>query len=174
MNNRQCISLFFFAFLVLSCSHPATCQEPLVLQNEFLRAEFSGRGLSTLEDRRTGYRIRLTGETFALSLSGTEWSQAGLTAGNTTVDRDSLVFVYSSNLYTVTVLYGLKPEWRFLTKRIIVEPASPAAEFRVNRIDAFQARLDTPPLAEQPLPPPPSRSSGSWGTLLRFPGNEAK
>ncbi len=171
-NHIPWIGTFLAVLCIITSPCQVSAQDVQVLQNDLLRAEFSNHSLSALVDRKTGFRLRLADETFSLILSGTEWNQRNLSPGKWTMAGDNILFIYVSNQYSVKVIYELRAGWRFITKRIVVEPLGGATEFRVNRISAFQASVEPAPVDELSLPAPPSRTSGNWGTFLRFARNQ--
>jgi hypothetical protein len=73
------------------------------------------------------------------------------------------VIEYRTLQYDLKVIYELRPDWRFLTKQLVVEPLS-RGDYRINEVQAFSAILQ--PAAQDELP---LSARGSWGTLYRYP-----
>ncbi len=148
--------------LALAVSLPSLVLATPVLSNQFLRAEFSGPRLAALVDARTGFRLRFESDDSSLKVGGRMVVLTRLPAADVKSSMNTLSFVYNDLEYTIKVIYELRPDWRFLSKQIVIEPAG-RGEYRVNEIAAFRSRIGPAIRDELPL-----SARATWGAALRF------
>ncbi|MBZ5495072.1 MAG: hypothetical protein LAP85_01605 [Acidobacteriia bacterium] len=162
MNNPGLKIWWALAFILFPARpHLAAGQAVPILANEFLRAEFSASRLTALVDARTGFRVRFADEAFSLTVAGEKITAQNLTWIDMMGSNWRVSVSYRGSHFTVDVIYELSPGCRFLSKQIVVQPLDPA-DYRVNEVEAFAARIEPASRQEVPL------TRGTWGTLLRF------
>ena len=164
------ILLGIAVFAALAVRTAAGAPEQFRLSNEFFRAEFDGRSLVALVDARTGNAVRFADESFAVKIDKEKIDGALLSSAEVKNEKERLTFLYASPRYKIKVVYELKAGWAFLSKQLFIEPVQPA-DFRVNEVDAFTAKMTRPVREQLPL------SDGRFGIILRFskdPGPQAR
>lgn len=167
MKQKSAHTITLAALLCVVLPQAAAAQATRSLSNDYLRAEFSADHLTSLVDRASGFRALFRNETFSLTIGGEKLDPSGLKLNNTQLTDTNITYIYNSLRYTLHVIYELRPGRRFLTKQIVIHPAG-AGDYRVNEVEAFRGVMQPTPAGEMPIPPPPSRTSGNWGNLLRY------
>jgi hypothetical protein len=138
----------------------------LVLANENLRADFMGDGLRTIQDKHSGHKLTFEDRGFTVIVDGRPFGPRQFPKYELSIGREALTYVYDAGTFKIRLVYELKPNWRFLSKQLFLEPAGPAP-IRVREIRAFDAALDVAPREELRL------SDGRFGLLLRFMDEKA-
>ena len=145
-----------FAILFLSSGGRAE-----VIENDLLRAEFDGRGLTSLCDKAVKAPIQIERDGFSVAAEdGTVDSGFQDPAGAPEVTATGVTYRYENGPWRARVVYTLEAGRRFVTKQIFVEGRA-EQERRMYRIEMFRGRLGTEVAEELRI-----RS----GTLLRFAG----
>jgi hypothetical protein len=135
--------------------------EDATLQNGRVRAVFAGGRLVSLADLRSGDSVRFGDEQFGVTVNGRP-VDLSTTSPSLQLGRDTLAVTYAAPDATVTVLYELRADWGFVSKRLRIEPPA-MAEFRVNEVRTWAATIDLMPAGTLPL------SEGRFGTIVRMP-----
>ena len=105
-------------------------------------AEFNDRGLVSLRDNATRFTYRFTRDDFAIRIGGRTYESSSMGTPVQTPLEWTLVFSYEAGPLSIDVVYELRPEWRFLSKQIVVRAGT---KFQVEEIAVFEDRLaDTP------------------------------
>ena len=140
----------------------AASQPGPYLANENLRADFAGVRLVGLTDLKSGFKLRLTDESFLLAVDGENISPENLRLDSFNYSRSSLSIHYGGLRHRVNVIYELLPGWKFLAKQIAIEPMQPK-DLRIEQVQGFAAGMDPDATEEIPL-----SQGNTWGTLLRY------
>ncbi len=135
--------------------------EDATLQNGRVRAVFAGGRLVSLADLRSGDSVRFGDEQFGVTVNGRP-VDLSTASPSLQLGRDTLAVTYAAPDATVTVLYELRADWGFVSKRLRIEPPA-MAEFRVNEVRTWAATIDPMPAGTLPL------SEGRFGTIVRMP-----
>ena len=162
MTSRRCTR--FAIAVALTIAGRSSSGQALV--NAYVRADFDDRGLHALTDlasRRTyaferdGFSVAIDAETFAAEALPRPTRQVG---------PEQITYRYLTGPVTLLVRYELRPEWRFLSKRIEVQRSG---IFRVRNVELFRETLeDTPTSAYEPPSARANLQTGVYGTALRF------
>ncbi|MFC1601503.1 hypothetical protein ACFL34_04060 [Candidatus Sumerlaeota bacterium] len=122
--------------LTMSCS----VTETITLENDVIRAELTAKGLSQIHDKQLGFTIGLDSDSFSLTVNDDVIESAALTAKLSKQDKTSVDYVYDTGKWTVTVVYELKPTWRFVSKQLMVT-AKDGSDYNVKSIKLFDGKL---------------------------------
>jgi hypothetical protein len=133
----------------------------LTLENENLRAEFNDHGLVSLAGIKTNRKVVFSGDPTSLTVDGTKISVETLGLAEMETKPARLTYRFTQDPYTIEVVYELRPGWGFLTKQVILTPAT-SSVFHVNEVSALAASLNHPILDELRL------AEGKWGSFCRF------
>lgn len=140
------LRISWLSLTLAACAWPPLAGSQ-VLQNGLLRADFNERGLVALHRLPEQHRVVLGHDRTALFLGDdcvdTEFQAAVLE----TAESGRVVYRVQSGRWTARVVYELRPDWHFLTKHVEVT-AGGEREFRVRRIDLFNAQLAVEPSSE--------------------------
>ena len=129
-------AVFLLAWPCLAGSRPGP-----FLENENLRADFAGVRLVALTDLKSGFQLRLSDESFSLTVDGEKLGTGSLRLDGFNLNRSILSITYKGLRHKVNVLYELRPGWRFLTKQIAVEP-TPLKDLRIAEVKGFAAGME--------------------------------
>ncbi len=145
--------------------------QAVTLSNGRIVAELGARGLTSLTDRESGRVFGFEADGFALSLDGEPLMSAALPDPVRTVDSTRVRYAWNAAGYRLDVEYELRPEWRFLSKRILLT-ASPTPMYTVDSVTVFSVRLSEAP--SESVVPTYGRQNlglGDYGAALRLSGD---
>ncbi|MCX6904087.1 MAG: hypothetical protein NTW03_11565 [Verrucomicrobia bacterium] len=120
------------------------------LQNEFIRAEFDDRGLTALSDTAAQQTVHFMLDGFTVTTRAGAIESEGLKPLLERQSQQERIVRFEGEAWTVKVIYELRGGWRFVSKRIQVISKS-LANFQVERVEPFRARLREPVAQEQPI-----------------------
>ena len=129
------------------------------LQNDLVRAEFDGRGLTAIHDLAAKKAIVFERDSVAV-FAGDASIESDFLAAAVEKGEQTRTYRFESAPWTVTVVYELKPGWRFISKQVYVS-GSGKKDFRVRRIEMLRGQVATPIAECQRI---------RDGALLRFAG----
>jgi hypothetical protein len=104
---------------------------PVTLSNGRIAAEFGDRGLVSLTDAASRGTYRFAKEDFAVTLGGETFEGGALAVPSRSTGQDRVTYSYAAGPYRLEVVYELRPEWRFLSKQLIVA-AAPPGKFKLG------------------------------------------
>jgi len=160
--HRLRLSVVALPLSILTTASTIGCSSrEATLQNSRLRAEFAEGRLVSLVDAVTGEAVRFQDERFAVKVNG---ASVDLSTAKRSIrtERDSVAVTYAAQGATVTALYELRPDWGFVSKRLLIEPPT-SGTFRVNEVRTWAATMAPAPAGTLPL------SEGRFGTIVRWP-----
>jgi hypothetical protein len=162
--------IFFCVFATIGPFVPAAkCEH--VLSNEKVRAEFDGHGLASIEDLALGKSFHFREDNFSIVIDGREIRSEALATTGPRKGGNHLTYRYTSDLYTVEVVYELRPGWRFVSKQLFIT-GEPGSRFRVNRVTLFRVTLRSPTHDIYVVRrPKPRLETKDYGAFLRFDGS---
>jgi len=117
-----------------------------VLENDRLRAEFDGRGLTAVLDKATHKTVKFAEDGFAVFVGdqAIDSEFAALVADKPT--ETTRAYRAEGGGFAVRVVYELKPGWGFVSKQLFVSTTG-KKDFRVGRIEMFRGKTEG--IAEQ-------------------------
>ena len=156
------------AALLLACMAGAPDAAAQTLSNDLLSVKFGPRGIVSIEDKRADARYRFTQDEFAIAIDGTRYESADSAAPRRRGDENRVIYGWTAGPHAITVTYELKPDWRFVTKQIVVEQGS-LESFRVDEVVIFKSRL-AEPIAGAPIQQAERKDLGlgSYAAALRL------
>lgn len=139
------------------------------ISNERITAQIGDRGLTSLRDAASGATYHFGQDDFRLVLSGVRYDSASLPAPAVHAGDAGAEVVYQAGPYQVSVGYELRPDWRFLSKRISIT-SSLVAPFTIDEVAVFRSNIreeieDAYVIARGR----PNLGTGDYGACLRFP-----
>ncbi len=138
------------------------------LVNQFVRAEFGPRGLTTITDRADGHAYRFTGEGFAVTIDDRTIDGSSLAGPRWDAKSDRITYQYAAGEFTVRLTYEIRPGWHFVSKQIAIGGHGVRA-FRVRDITVFKDALADSPTGDfMPASARPSLQTGDYGATMRF------
>jgi len=114
--------------------------ETMTLENERVSIELGQRGLSQIHDRQEAHTLHFDSDTFSLEVNDDVIKSADLAAKRSRRGKTSVVYAYDTGQWTVTVVYELKPGWRFVSKQLTVT-STDGSDYTVKRITLFDGKL---------------------------------
>ena len=129
------VCLLLFASGMLQAAE----NDPLVLQNEYITAEFDGSGLALLHDKALGRTVQLRDDAFSITIDGKKISNESLKMTLVTQMQHRVAYAFKNGGYAVKVEYELQPGWRFISKQLFYGTNN--KEYRVDDITVFRAEL---------------------------------
>ena len=114
--------------------------ETMTLENEMLSVELGPRGLSQIHDKQAPHTLHFDSDHFSLTVNDDVIKSADLAAKRSARDKTSVVYAYDTGKWTVTVVYELKPSWRFVSKQLTVT-ATDGSDYTVKRMQLFDGKL---------------------------------
>ncbi|MEO8624653.1 MAG: hypothetical protein ABI625_26460, partial [bacterium] len=143
------------------------------LANNQLRVEFGPRGITAITDRAGARTHRFHADEFTVTIDKHSYESAALAAPSTRTTRDGIVYSYRADGVVIDVAYELKPQWRFVSKRISVTPAA-TKTYVVGDITIFRLSLAEDPLdVFKPTSARPTLGTFDYGAALRFAGGRS-
>jgi hypothetical protein len=133
------------------------------LSNGKLTVEFGERGMTALRDRATGAAYRFSKDDFSVTLDGKLYDSASLGKPDRLPGEGAMRYAYDAGRFRIDVTYELRPDWRFVSKRIRVT-SSAATTFHINEITVFRDELEASPQSGYTI----RRRMGDYGGCLRF------
>jgi len=143
------------------------------LANGQLRVEFGARGITAITDRAGGQTHRLNADDFTVTIDKRSYESTALATPTQRTSRNGVVYRYRADGVVIDVAYELKPDWRFVSKRISVMP-DVAKTFDVGDITIFRLSLAEEPLdVFSPASARPALGTFDYGAALRFVGGRS-
>lgn len=142
--------------------------QAVTLSNGRIVAELGARGITALTDLESGRVFGFSTDGFALSLDGEPLASESLRDPVRRADSTHVRYTWEAGGYRLEVEYELRPEWRFVSKRIAVVGA-PSGEYSVDAVTVFDAHLAEAP-AETVIPSydRPNLGTKDYGAMLRY------
>lgn len=113
------------------------------LRNQQVVAEFDERGLVRLSRPAARASLELAGDSASITVNGQNLAVPGLKLLSTKRRSHSLTYTYAADDKRLQVVYELKRDWEFVSKRLVLSlPAG--ATCRVDNIEVLRAELQTP------------------------------
>jgi hypothetical protein len=138
------------------------------LSNGQVSAEFGDRGLASLHDEASRATYHFNSEDFRISIGGQTYSSASLAAPERKSTESAVEYAYAAGPYKLAVIYELRPEWRFVSKQIVITDG-PKGRFKLDEIAVFTGSL-AEPVKEAHLiaRANPRLGTRDYGAFLRF------
>jgi hypothetical protein len=137
------------------------------LSNDRVSAEVGEHGLTVLRGARATYHF--SRDDFRVVLSGVTYDSASLPAPERRETDTSQVLIYQAGPYRIAVLYELRPDWHFVSKRLSIESSLPTP-FTIDEIALFRNTLrEEIENVHVIAPARPNLGTGDYGAALRFP-----
>jgi hypothetical protein len=168
------LALFYIPLLIGIC----TAQNKAELRNNYITAEFDGRGLISVVSRSSNEVVHLTHDEFSISIDDDRLDSSRIGPEVKPGPENTVTYRYSFRGYAINVIYELRPSWRFVTKQLQVVQA-PRSTYLVHivepsRLEVLEAisSLFTPGTYEPQLGHPDesrkSLSTQDFGAFLRL------
>ncbi len=110
------------------------------LENDHIRADFNGSGLTMIHDKTLSTDTALSGDGFSVTLNGSLINSASLTP---VIEEDSSsrrVFSFKSGTWTLRAVYELESGWRFVTKHLSIT-SSAGSTYQLGRLTLINSQL---------------------------------
>lgn len=160
-------SLSSVVALVACLSGTAAAPAPATLANAALTVTFDDRGLTSIVDASAGRRP-VSRDDFTITLSGRTYEGRSLAPPSRQTEPGRITYTFDVDGYRLEVVYELRPEWRFVSKQIVIARA-PSPTFTVGEVAVLRMTLADPVLGEYvPKSSRPSLQTGDYGACLRF------
>ena len=114
--------------------------ETITLENDVVRVQLTAKGLSQIHGKQLDSTIRFDSDSFSLTVNDDVIESAGLTAKLSKHDKSTVIYVYETDKWTVTVVYELKPTWRFVSKQLMVT-AKDGSDYNVKSIKMLEGKV---------------------------------
>lgn len=138
------------------------------LSNPKFSADFNERGLTSIHDEWSRGTFHFGVDDFRIVLNGQTYTSATLPAPVRTETEGAVSYAYTAGPYKLTVVYELRPEWRFLSKQIVITGA-PAGKFRLDEIAVFTGSIQEPIQEIKTISHRNNRlGTADYGACLRF------
>jgi len=118
-----------------------------VLENDYVRTEFDGRGIAVLYDKSSGQTVRFAEDGFSAGVDGDLLDSEMYTPEEESADSQRRVYRWVNGSRAVRVVYELQPDWRFVSKQINVSGEEKRAS-RIQRLELWRGQLDGLRMAE--------------------------
>ena len=130
------------------------------LTNQQLEAEFDDRGLVSIRDRGLDQAL-VVHDGFSITVGDVPIDGSALRKPTRDQKEVTITYRYESAPYTVEIVYELKPQWRFISKQLLLSVEGKPS-FHVGAVNGFRASIDRPIADEY------RHHGGSYGAFLRF------
>ena len=137
------------ALLLLAVSGTFVVRGANMLQNDLVRAEFDGRGLTALHDFDTRNTISFVKEGFSAVVNSNSVDSDALQPVLERQTEQTRIYRFDSAAWSIKAVYELKPGWRFVSKQLLISSKG-KRDFRVQRLEVFRGQI-TNSIAEQQL-----------------------
>ena len=164
--------LLLFSVFALWWLAPFTtrAQQRSWLANDVLRAELGDRGLTRLETAGSRSSFGFNSDEFSISIDGKTWRSEDLGRPKIRQQEHRFEYGYEAGGHALTVVYELRPGWRFVSKQIVVT-AVPGKNFRAGRIEVVRASLAEAPASVYVHKSRfPRLETRNYGAFLRLAG----
>ena len=131
-----------------------------------LTAEFDDRGLIAFRDNASGKSLQLAGDGFSVTIGGQQVDSASAEKITRRQAEGTVTYSYESGPYSIDVVYELKPQWRFISKQLLVRTKG-VQEYKVGSVEVLRAAV-VEPIADEYR-----HHGGSYGAFLRFSASGA-
>ena len=119
-----------------------THAEPIQLHNGLLSADFGDSGLTGLRLDHSPASLSFDGDTARLTIDGERLAIPTINRTATNHDEQSVTYTYALGDKQLQVKYELKPNWRFVSKQLLLTLPKDSA-CRVNDVEVFRSELHT-------------------------------
>lgn len=168
------------ALCVLTCTVASLGQTRVaaenVLNNGEIKVYFNDNGLAAIEDMAAFSAAgtasvvhRFAADDFSVTINNQKLTRAALRPLGVEKNGERIVYSFASGAYDIKAIYELKPGRRFVSKQIAIGSRE-RADFRVNRVEIFRARL-AEPISDAYVPKSryPQHGTKDYGVFLRLP-----
>ena len=137
------------------------------LVNRYVRATFGPHGLTGITDV-TGRRTFRLADGFSIALDDTVLASASLPVPRRETAGGIVRYRWHAGSHDLTLEYELRPEWHFVSKRLLVSTTG-NARFHVRDIAVIAAHLEEQPSGDfVPGSARPVLQTADYGIALRF------
>lgn len=136
---RPLIILTAMAFLQLVTNDPVRA-ESVRLANQHVQVELNERGLVSIQDLKSSAKLTFEEDASQLTIDGQTLNLSSLTAVKRDTGPQEVTYTFQVGTLSLQVQYELQPEWRFVSKRLVV--TLPSGEpYQIGIISVCQAKL---------------------------------
>lgn len=125
---------------VLMISIQATGKSINYIKNDKVVAGFNEKGLVSIYDKNIKEYVYLENDYTQLLIDSQLIDLNKISPVNIKTDKQSVSYFFTVNNYSIEIKYELLPEWRFVTKQILISSLS-RDEFFINNIQPLSAQL---------------------------------
>jgi hypothetical protein len=133
----------------------------LNLDNGEISADFGSAGLVKVTMLKSKHSIVLANDSATLTVDGERLAAPGLKLVDTRRQKESIAYTYRAGNKQLQVIYELKPDWRFVSKQLVLT-LPPGDAVRVDAAEVFRAEVKSPVAREH------KASAGSGAVFLRL------
>ena len=138
--------------------------QKFILKNDHLAARFNDKGLVQIMSKKNKRTYAFSNDNAIITVGGVTYDTSRMAPSQVNKSENVLSYLYSFNGNRLTVQYELNPDWLFLSKQLIFEPAD--ATYHVNDITVFKADIHSDISHENRI------YDGSRGAFLRLAPND--
>lgn len=128
-----------FLTVVLSCLIESVVFSE-ELRNDKIRAELGPDGLMSVYDILLEKAVRFKSDYWSITLDGQTIRSQDLRSVAIQSYKNGLCYVYNAEPFAIEVRYQLKPEWRFISKQIVVRHLN-SGDFHIDHVEVFHGNL---------------------------------
>ncbi len=156
------------ARLLLIAGVPAALAGAARISSGRIAAEFDEHGLTTVRSTDIPGTFRFARDEFAVTIDGKSYDSRTLPAPTQKTDDRRIDYTYKVGVFEFTVAYEVRPDWRFVSKQLVIESSSPA-KFRIDEIVLFRSAVrETVQEAHVIARARQNLGTGDYGACLRL------
>jgi hypothetical protein len=133
------IGLTAIAFLHLVTSDRVRA-ESIRLSNQHVQVELNDRGLVSLQDLKSSAKLTFEEDASQLTIDGQTLNLSGMTTVKREAGAQAATYTFQAGTRSLQVQYELQPEWRFVSKRLLVTLPS-GESCQIGNISVCQVKL---------------------------------
>lgn len=124
--------------LLLAAAAGATVAAAPRISSGRIAADFDERGLTTLRSTEIPGTFRFVKDDFSVTIDGKSYDSGTLPAPAQKADERRVYYTYKAGGFEITVAYEARPDWRFISKQLVIDSSTPA-KFKVDEIVLFRS-----------------------------------
>ena len=129
----------FFLLVILINIH-FTSMGVNYLKNDKIVARFNEKGLISIYDKSIDSYIYLENDNTQLTIDNQSIDFKDIAPVNIIIDKQAISYFFTKNSYSIEIKYELLPNWRFVSKQIIINSLS-QNKFVVNNIQPLSTQV---------------------------------
>jgi len=118
-HKMKTVRLLLTALIAMSATSEAA-DNKTTLDNGLLQVTLNEHGLEKIHDKKIDRTVRLASDHFSLTVDGHVIKSSSITPTVKKENDTTVTYAYRSGKYTVSVVYELKPGWRFVSKQLLL------------------------------------------------------